>query len=594
MKTLLTTLTIVLIALTVPEQSVAQNSPDRRVLFSTFHGGDRHDAAAAVAVDSAGHIFVTGTTESRNLRAAVVGGKSLKEAVPKIYLTKYTPNGKEVLWRVLIGGDANTMSRALTTDREGNVFVAGSTQARDLPMKNPIQDKHGSNLAIAFLMKFSPQGDLLFSTLLGGERLDEPRALAMDSKGNLYMAGRASSTTFPVQNALQPKYAGGVDDAFIVKLRPDLTIAYSTFLGGAGSDHIHAIAVGSDDSLYVVGESSSKGLATAEAYIREMQPYSSFAARIAADGQSIIYYTYIGWRSGYSIARALAVDAQGQAWIGGDTTAKQLPTTPSALQKNYGSGQRDGFLLRLTAKGNAANYVTFLGGNIAEPSPPDETVNAIRVLTSGHVQVVGRTNAVNFLTYRPLQSKFGGAHDAFLVRFDPDATDPSARVIHSTTWGGTKHDEAQAVASGPGEVVSIAGGSFSPDLPLVNAAQATIGSDDDAFIMQFCEPIPSYGGFHGELTAVIGQEKPQSIDLSIATGCPQVFPITGVPESSAGWVTPVGDSVTVPMKLRVDINPLHLAVGEHEATIRVTVPDAFRPVLEIPIRLRVVEPKPVS
>lgn len=55
---------------------------------------------------------------------------------------------------------------------------------------------------IAFLMKFDATGKLLFSTLLGGERNDEPNAIGLDSQGNIYIAGRTNSTTFPTKNAL--------------------------------------------------------------------------------------------------------------------------------------------------------------------------------------------------------------------------------------------------------------------------------------------------------------------------------------------------------------------------------------------------------
>ena len=124
-------------------------------------------------------------------------------------------------------------------------------------------------------------------------------------------AGRLEeAVTFQLRGlrlALQPKLAGGNDDGFIVKFTPDLKVAYATYLGGTGGDHIHAIAIGPDDSLYAVGESSSNGMATPGAYVPTMQPYSSFAVHISADGQRLQYFTYIGWRSGYTVARAVAV-----------------------------------------------------------------------------------------------------------------------------------------------------------------------------------------------------------------------------------------------------------------------------------------------
>lgn len=582
-------MTLLPIALATTILLSAQPS-DRRLVFSTYHGGDRNDDAAAVAVDAAGFIYVTGETESRDLTHTPVGGKPLTLAVSKGYLTKYAPNGKEVVWRLMIGGSANTVPRALTIDRDGNVFVAGSTSARDLPMKNAIQDKHTSNLAIAFLMKFDPRGELLFSTLFGGDRNDDPRVLAVDSTGSVYMAGRATSTAFPVKNALQPRI-GGNDDGFIAKFTPDLKLAYATYLGGPGGDQIHSIAVGPDDSLYVVGECNSNNMATPGAFQTQMQAYSSFAARIAPDGSALRYFTYIGWRSGYTVARAVTVDAAGQAWVGGDTTAKQLPASPNAIQPAYAGGQKDGFLLRLTEDGKASNYFSYLGGSFSGPTSLDETIYALRVDHRGHLHIAGLTNSSDFPTSRALQTNHGGAFDAFTMRLDAD----EKQVIYSTTWGGGKNDHAQALALGPGEAVTIVGESFSADLPVANAPQTRLASTNDAFVAQMCEPFPAAAfapGSASEVTYVIGGARPAALELTVQTGCTQAFPATVTADADAPWLTPIADGGTVPMKLQMEINPEGLAVGEYKAVVRVTVPDAFRPVVEVPVVLRVVEPPP--
>ena len=128
------------------------------------------------------------------------------------YLTKYAADGKKVIWRALIGGSSNTVPHAVALDKDGNVYVAGTTGARDLPLMKPVQDKQ-TGLNIAFLMKFSAEGELLFSTYFGGDRNEEGLALAIDSQANMYLAGRATSTNLPVKNALQPQIgvAGKMD-----------------------------------------------------------------------------------------------------------------------------------------------------------------------------------------------------------------------------------------------------------------------------------------------------------------------------------------------------------------------------------------------
>ncbi len=568
---------------------------DKRLVFSTYHGGNRADDAAAVAVDPVnGFIYVTGESESNDLNATPVGGKPLTSAVFKGYLTKYAPDGKTILWRLMIGGSSNTVTKAIALDPNGNIFVAGTTGARDLPLKNPVQDKQ-PGLNIAFLMKFSPEGGLLFSTYFGGDRNEEGRCLAVDSQGNVYLAGRATSTNMPVKNALQPKF-GGSEDGFIAKYSANLELAYATYFGGGASDQIHAIAVGPDDSLYVAGETMSPGLATpGNAYNRQMQSWSSFVARIAPEGDAVTYFNYVGWRGGYTVAKALAVDSAGRAWIGGHTTSKLLPTTENALQKAYAGGMRDGFLLRLGADGTSADYLSYLGGGASGPTDPDESVNALRVDARGHLHVAGQTNSADFPgNSRAFQSASGGAFDGFLLRMDPDA--PS-QVFYSTFWGGLKNDVVTAVALGPGETVTFVGNSTSPDLPVsATAVQSRAGSADDAFVTQVCDPwlTASQPSIEFVYTLGAGAERPGAVEIDVTAGCPLLkFEINGgSPEISGGdgWLAATGDGGTVPLKLRLEItaDPESMEPGEYKAAIRITVPNAYYPTLSIPVTLKIV------
>ncbi len=565
----------------IPLLAAGLAAQDKRLVFSTFQGGDRNDDANSVAVDPAGFVYVTGETESRDLAANPVGGKPLTAAVFKGYLTKYSPGGKQVLWRVLIGGSSNTVPRAVALDSTGNVYVAGTTGARDLPMINPVQSQQ-TGLNIAFLMQFDPQGKLLFSTYFGGNRNEEGLALAIDSKDNVYLAGRATSTDLPVKNALQATLGGGGQDAFIAKYTPDHRLAYATYLGGtAGTDNIASIAVGPGDSLFVTGESMSPNLASENAYIRTAQPYSSYVAKIAPDGGAVTYFTYIGWRGGYTVARGVAVDSQGRAHVVGQTSSKQLPVTTGAIQSTFAGGFRDAFLLRLNAEGSMAEYLTYLGGSTKGAADPDEVANAVRIDTHGHVYVAGETVSPDFLGRREVQAAHGGAQDAFLMRLDLD----TSQVLYSTFWGGDKRDAGSALALGPGEAATLVGESYSPNLPVANAAQPRLASLNDAFVAQICDP---WLGSFPQAALQMQKGSAQAMDLDVFSGCTQPFDAVEI-AASEPWLTITPSARTVPMKLSLRVNPEGLAEGEHKATIRVTVNEAFHRTLEIPVTLTVTE-----
>ena len=573
-----------LIGLCALTATLAQGQYDKRLVFSTFQGGDRNDDAVSAAVDAEGNLYVAGESESRDLPGNPVGGKPLTSAVFRGYLTKYAPNGKQVIWRALIGGSANTVPRALALDNSGNVYVAGTTGARDFPLKNPVQDKQ-TGLNICFLMKFNPAGELQFSTYFGGDRNEEGQALAIDSQGSIYLAGRATSTNLPVKNALQSTIGGGGQDGFIAKFTADYKLAYATYLGGtAGTDNIFSIAVGPDDSLFVTGESMSPDLATPGAYIPLPQSYSSYVAKIAPNGEAITYFTYIGWKGGYTKAQAVTVDAQGRAIVAGHTTSKQLPTNENAVQPKYAGGFKDAFLLRLDAEGKAAEYLTYLGGSYTGAADPDETAVALKVDSHGWVYVAGETASPDFPSVRAVRTAHSGHHDAYLLRLDMD----NSRIVSSTFWGGGKKDAALALALGRGEEVTFVGETFSDDFPTFEAVQTKIGSINDSFVARMCDPWLSANGLQG-LQYVIGGERPRALDLGVVTGCPQSFEIGEVTVDQP-WVSFVADGKTLPSKIKVDVNPDGLAPGDYTATVRVTVADALNPTLEIPITLTVIEP----
>lgn len=560
---------------------------DKRLVFSTYLGGDRYDDATAVAVDSAGNIFVVGRTESRDFGAKPVGTFNTSSALPRAYVNKYSPDGKQILWSQLIGSNGNTYGYAVAVDKEGNVLVAGTTGGPNLALMKPVQDKIlGTNTA--FVMKFDNEGKLLFSTYLGGERHDDGLALAVDSQNNFYLAGRASSRQFPVKNAFQSEFGGSNQDAFIAKFTPDNQLAWASYLGAeGGSDNITSIAIAPDDSVLVTGETASRNMATADVWGKEYQHYSSYVAKLSANGEGVIWWNYIASRSGTTLSKAVAVDGSGRVWVGGHTTVKNYNTTENAFQREFVGGRRDGFLLCLSPDGKTAEYFSYLGGSTSGQSDPDETVESIAVDARGYVLVTGQTVSTDFPIKRNVQPYAGGNVESYLLKLDP----VNKQTLYSTFWGGGKREVGNALAVGPGENVTLVGDSYSEDLPLQNAVRKTLGATNDAFVMRFCEPwLGSWPNNSVTFGHTIGGTVADPQNLEVYTGCTTPFEMEVV--SDQPWLRLRYEGRTAPFKLTFEIVPNELPAGEHTANVKVTVPAAFYPELIIPVTLTVVEPPP--
>jgi hypothetical protein len=150
-------------------------------------------------------------------------------------------------------------------------------------------------------------------------------AVAIDPSGNVIVAGYTTSQTLPgTATAFQPAKASGFpdnSDVFIAKFDPSGTrLLWATFLGGAENETVTAAATDADGSIYVVGSTTSTNFPiTSGAYLTV--PSGAFAAKISADGTSLIYSTYLS-----GTPTAVAVNSLGQAYICGTTFSRTMVT----------------------------------------------------------------------------------------------------------------------------------------------------------------------------------------------------------------------------------------------------------------------------
>ena len=186
-----------------------------------------------------------------------------------------------------------------------------------------------------------PRNILQYSTYLGGNSDDAIHAIAVDSKGNVYLAGETASSDFPVTaGALQAKHAGkpGTDcsiftgcympDAFVTKLDPSGQIVYSTYLGGSNADIAYGIAVDADGNVYVSGTTSSPNFpVTAGAFqtIPASNSTHAFVAKLNASGSALIYSTLVGGSGSENNVAGIQIDSGGSAYLAGTTTSVDFP-----------------------------------------------------------------------------------------------------------------------------------------------------------------------------------------------------------------------------------------------------------------------------
>jgi len=279
------------------------------LVYSTYLGGSGSEAGLGIAVDGAGHAYVTGGTGSADfpttanayrgsLHSGGAGGCFVGD---EAFVAELAPAGNGLVYGSYLGGSCGEVGYGIAVDAAGHVDVAGYTGSPDFPTSaNAAQPTFGggpSASSDAFVATLDPTArpavQLLYGTYLGGNRSDYAAGIALDGAGNLYVTGDAQSANFPTLTPLQGA-AGGGTDAFVAKIDARGALAYSTLLGGSGGDHGTGIAADAAGAAYVVGYTSSPNFPTANA----LQPASggsaigsaddAFAARILGAGSGAI------------------------------------------------------------------------------------------------------------------------------------------------------------------------------------------------------------------------------------------------------------------------------------------------------------------
>ena len=230
------------------------------LIWRQIHGGTGRDGASDVDVDAAGNIYVAGgsSTDYPGTEGAFQvinrGG-----GVDGLVLS-FSPNGG-LRWATNLGGTDLDEAFRLDADPAGNTVVVGLTRSISFSTRNPLQAQNMGGPWDAFITKFRPDGAAVFSTYLGGAAADVAYGVALDDQeGNVFVGGRtASAVDFPiVPGAIQSRFGGGLQDAFLAHLSPDgAELIESSFLGGTAEDEGYSVALDDLGGVYIAGVTAS-------------------------------------------------------------------------------------------------------------------------------------------------------------------------------------------------------------------------------------------------------------------------------------------------------------------------------------------------
>jgi hypothetical protein len=514
---------------------------DPTLSYSSYLGGtvagSGSETNVKVAVDSAGMVYVAGSTDSADFPAT--DGSTLKTGATNIFIAKINPlliGTPSLIFAHYLGGTGTDSLAGVAVDASGNIYVAGSTTSGDFPHSdNAFQIAPKTAAQHGFLSRLTPSLNstytLSYSTYLSGTGTDTVTGLAIDTNQDAYVTGDTTSTDaasnyFPANpNGFQtcpygPTPAGGICPAsgppqfFASKINTNgsgqFSMIYSTYFGGgypvgatAVGGGIAVDTAGSAVNMYITGTTNMPAvtgpngehgfpifnaqsqLGCLNACVTSTNT-DAFVAKINPNlpGSNPVYSTYLGG-SGVDTGVAVAVDSSANAYVTGSTNSLNWPCTScvAGYQTAFGGGTTDAYIAKVgNIVGSSYNmtYFTYIGGT------SDETGAAIVVDSVQAAHVTGWTDSPTgtfpVTTDAPQAAFKGGQWDAFAGSISTTLSGVGAGDF-LTYLGGTATDQGTGVAIDNIGNTYVAGTTTSADFPITpNGYSTTLSGPQDAFI----------------------------------------------------------------------------------------------------------------
>jgi hypothetical protein len=414
---------------------------------------------------------------------------------PGVDLVYYgNPHRLEFDFELASGAHANAIqihfdgARKLKLDRDGNLVVVAGNGS--VSFRKPViyqQDGEGrkipvdgsfhivSDKTVGFRIGHYDRKKpividpiLDYSTYLGDS--GGANAIAVNSAGEAYVAGWADTGMPTTTGAIEPTPESKTDiSAFVAKFNSTGTaLIYCTYLSGNGADEANGIAVDNAGNAYVAGTTSSTDFPTTTGAFQTANKAAnggSFIAKINSTGTALAYSTYLSGSTSSQIT-GIAVDSSGDAYVTGDTSDSDFPTTSGAFQsanKATAAGAKTGFISKMNGTGSALVYSTYLGGSTLDASA------AIALDSAGDAYVTGTTESTDFPTTpnayqlsNNTKSVSGVSQGTtFVTKMNLSGTG----LVYSTYLGGSLSDIAYAIALDTSDDAYVTGFTLSSDFP---------------------------------------------------------------------------------------------------------------------------------
>ena len=384
------------------------------------------------------------------------------------------------LWGTYYGGSRYEYESSCATDASGNVYLAGRTSSTTGIATTGAHQTTSGGSYDAFLVKFNSSGVRQWGTYYGGTGREIGLSCATDASGNVYLAGYTNSTTGIATTGAHQTTSGGSDDAFLVKFNSSGVRQWGTYYGGTGQDYGLSCATDTSGNIYLAGITRSTSGIATTGAHQTNHGGYRDAFLVKFNSSGVRQWGTYYGGRGYTYGHYCTTDVSGNVYLTGYTPSTTGIATTGAHQTTYSGNQSDAFLVKFNSSG-VRQWGTYYGGKGGVVG------NSCATDTSGNVYLAGYTGSTTGIaTTSAHDTAIGGLNDAFLVKFNS-----SGVRQWGTYYGGTGSEYGYSCATDASGNVYLSGSTGSTTgIATIGAHLATYGGSVDAFLVKF-DPCPA-------------------------------------------------------------------------------------------------------
>lgn len=360
------------------------------------------------------------------------------------------------------------------TDSEGFTYVSGNTRDKNFPATEGAYQTELKGEADVFIVKYTPKGELVFATLIGGSKREHHSGITVDDEGYIYIAGGTHSSDYPVtEGSFDTSFNGEgtwAGDVFVTKLDPTGSkIIFSTFIGGEVEETVgnSGIKIDSKGNIIIVGTTRSHDFPITKGAIDKKIPQMhGFLSKFSPDGKNLLFSTIFG-SSIMDGVGALAIDDKDNIYIVGGTFTPDLPVTDNALRKEISmpktQGEIDHYIAKINGTDHKISYLSYFAARAWTVTSIKWTrPNRLLVCYSAMEEGMPATDNV-------ISKKGDSTRNCFISLFNSE----TMNLKYTALFGGSDVDNVMSVHFLNKDTIVIGGMTNSSDFPLTDNALYT-------------------------------------------------------------------------------------------------------------------------